>query len=601
MALGQSLKVLLGADADPLIKELNKASREVKRWGKDVSASLSTVRDTVNTVFGIGLAGGAVAFVKHTLDTVSALKDQADQIGLNVEAFQALKFAANQAGVDQETLSTGLNRLSRLLGEAYDSTSEAAKIFEKWQISVKDARGNLLPLEDVLNQVADRMASIENPALRSAAAVDLLSKGGPALINFLAEGSDGMKEMTKEAREMGAIIGEDTVKKAKLASDQLAALGDVITAKLMGAIVDFLPTARQLSDWLDKLGQWTGLKSIFDTKDIDIMQDRLEALESKRKVWANSPWVSDQEKQDLDQFIIRLRAHIAAVEEAKRVSALPVVAKAERKEPTQGFVPKIFDDSKAKKAAQNIENATKAYDEFILRLKQEHELLGLTEQDREKQKAAFEIENQLRKYGIGLTKQQRDEVMALAAANAELKKIQEEAADKMAEMKQFGNDLASSMSSAFEDAVLSGKELKSVIAGLTEDIARMILRMAVLKPLSDGIGSFLGGGLGSFFGDIFGGFRANGGPVSPGRAYVVGERGPELFAPNIGGNIVSNARLGGGGSVNQFNFNVRVDGAAAGDPKAAAKAGNEFAVAAKSTILGILQEQQRPGGLLFGK
>ena len=38
----------------------------------------------------------------------------------------------------------------------------------------------------------------------------------------------------------------------------------------------------------------------------------------------------------------------------------------------------------------------------------------------------------------------------------------------------------------------------------------------------------------------FGGYRANGGPVQPGRAYVVGERGPELMVPQVPGTIVPN-------------------------------------------------------------
>jgi hypothetical protein len=36
----------------------------------------------------------------------------------------------------------------------------------------------------------------------------------------------------------------------------------------------------------------------------------------------------------------------------------------------------------------------------------------------------------------------------------------------------------------------------------------------------------------------FGGFRAKGGPVSPGKAYVVGEQGQELFVPQVPGTIV---------------------------------------------------------------
>lgn len=45
------------------------------------------------------------------------------------------------------------------------------------------------------------------------------------------------------------------------------------------------------------------------------------------------------------------------------------------------------------------------------------------------------------------------------------------------------------------------------------------------------------------FGGAFGGFRAQGGMVQPGSAYVVGERGRELFVPGQRGNVITNANL----------------------------------------------------------
>ena len=51
------------------------------------------------------------------------------------------------------------------------------------------------------------------------------------------------------------------------------------------------------------------------------------------------------------------------------------------------------------------------------------------------------------------------------------------------------------------------------------------------------------------------GFRANGGPVSSGFPYVVGERGPELFMPSTSGKIVPNNQTRTG-SVNNFNITV---------------------------------------------
>ncbi|TPJ56878.1 hypothetical protein [Mesorhizobium sp. B2-6-7] len=60
--------------------------------------------------------------------------------------------------------------------------------------------------------------------------------------------------------------------------------------------------------------------------------------------------------------------------------------------------------------------------------------------------------------------------------------------------------------------------------------------------------------------------RANGGPVTAGKPYIVGEKRPELFVPNQSGTIVPrvpsiNAGGGGGQSVSvSFAPNITVQG-----------------------------------------
>ncbi len=51
------------------------------------------------------------------------------------------------------------------------------------------------------------------------------------------------------------------------------------------------------------------------------------------------------------------------------------------------------------------------------------------------------------------------------------------------------------------------------------------------------------------------GFMANGGAVSKGKPYMVGEQGPEMFIPNSTGQISQSARGTGGGAVS-VNFNI---------------------------------------------
>jgi len=57
--------------------------------------------------------------------------------------------------------------------------------------------------------------------------------------------------------------------------------------------------------------------------------------------------------------------------------------------------------------------------------------------------------------------------------------------------------------------------------------------------------------------------RATGGPVSPGQAYLVGERGAELFVPASAGSITPNAALGG--STRNVNVAINLNGASGSD------------------------------------
>jgi|688.fasta_scaffold70434_2 hypothetical protein len=69
--------------------------------------------------------------------------------------------------------------------------------------------------------------------------------------------------------------------------------------------------------------------------------------------------------------------------------------------------------------------------------------------------------------------------------------------------------------------------------------------------------------LGGVIDNVFGGGRANGGPVRSGTSYIVGERGPELFVPNTNGLIIPNGQTmpGTSGSNQGSTINITVNGA----------------------------------------
>jgi len=123
-----------------------------------------------------------------------------------------------------------------------------------------------------------------------------------------------------------------------------------------------------------------------------------------------------------------------------------------------------------------------------------------------------------------------------------------------------------------EDALVSfvttGQvDFKSMVDSILGDLTRLVARILLVKAIE--------GMTGSPISALFGGGAAGGGPVEPGKFYMTGEKGPELFSPSVPGQIVPNSQIkkaigpgeggegGGEGNVTIINVSSREEALAA--------------------------------------
>lgn len=108
-----------------------------------------------------------------------------------------------------------------------------------------------------------------------------------------------------------------------------------------------------------------------------------------------------------------------------------------------------------------------------------------------------------------------------------------------------GNVLERGLLGAIRKGSLGFDDLKRIaLTTVNEIAAQAVGTLFNSSGVSGGAGGLfnLGGIVGSILG-LPG--RSTGGTVSPGRGYLVGERGPELFVPTSAGRVESNAAIGG--------------------------------------------------------
>jgi hypothetical protein len=168
-------------------------------------------------------AGASAALVKMRMTAVDNLAKTADKLGATTEALAGLQHAAEISGVSTETMNMALQRMTRRVAEAAMGTGEAKGALEELNLNA-DALAKL-PLDQQMNIVADAMQGVEKQSDRVRLAMKLFDSEGVALVNTLAGGSDGLKEMAEEASKLGIAISRVDAAMIEQAND------DVLRAK----------------------------------------------------------------------------------------------------------------------------------------------------------------------------------------------------------------------------------------------------------------------------------------------------------------------------------------------------------------------------------
>lgn len=201
----------------------------------------------------------------------------------------------------------------------------------------------------------------------------------------------------------------------------------------------------------------------------------------------------------------------------------------------------------AKTAEKDREAATQRIRDTVSALEFEGEQLrrNATEQ---------EIYNQLKSAEVSRNTEAGQKIAELVQRNQRLSESQEALNVQM----QFFGDLATG---ALSSIIVHGEDAADVMRRLVSVIADAALQATLLGqgPLAEAFGTAAKGGaagnVGGLVGKLFGGFRAAGGPVTPNKSFLVGERGPEMFIPKTAGQIMPMGKTGGGGGIvlNQSN------------------------------------------------
>lgn len=267
-------------EIDPVILQLQ---ADLKQYRSDLTGAQRLTETKLAAIEARGVAmgqnirkgfdlakGAAIGFLatvsvdaltqaaKRGLDYASSLGEVAQQLGVTTDALQEYRYAASQAGLSQEEMDQALSQLTRRIGEAASGTKAQAEAFTKLGISVKDANGNVMDAGRAIPIIADALQKIESPAERAAILMDLFGRAGQKLEPLLSGGSAAVNELRDAAHKLGIVLSEDQIQRADETADKLAALKQVLEARIAGAVSDNASAILSLANALASLVDWAG-------------------------------------------------------------------------------------------------------------------------------------------------------------------------------------------------------------------------------------------------------------------------------------------------------------------------------------------------------
>jgi len=150
-------------------------------------------------------------------------------------------------------------------------------------------------------------------------------------------------------------------------------------------------------------------------------------------------------------------------------------------------------------------------------------------------------------------------------AIAALRRLGTETKTDAQQMDDLLTHAADGFMNTLNDAIVKGKANWADLANSIETDLLKMAEQGLMKQILGGLmgtndNSDSGGGLSSLLGGLFGGGKAGGGDVDPGKFYVVGEHGPELLAPRSAGTVLPNGSSAGGSKSLHINNTTVIQG-----------------------------------------
>lgn len=478
----------------------------------------------------------------------SQIRDTADRADIGVEALQRLRHAADQNGTSAEAMDSALIRLNKAMGLARSGAEGMDKIFAALGLGKLIEQG--ANTEQVFLGLTEAVSKMKDESQASAIMARVMGREADRLIELMKQGAP---EVQRLGNELSRVISEDTINKLDTSRDKTEEFKKVVNSFASDASALAITLGHDLVSSLKDMFEWIEKNTSAMTALADAWNHSWNILAFK---FGGAPAKVATASAPAASPFTRGGRGLLDPESPLRLPDFSGGGSSGIT-PDQGALNRLFGGGNSGGGGGGeAARAAERYRDVIADLSFELEQLGLSEQEAALQQ---QLRNALSSAGVRVESERGQAIAELVAqinaatqaqaeqaaawaveaanANRVLAEMHEQMREAAAEWESIGEGAKDGLADALVDIASGTRDAGEAMGEFVAQIGRAVAKMLILKAIEAGVDAVFGGG-------TVGG-RATGGLVNAGNPYMVGESGPELFVPNMSGQIVPRGGAGG--------------------------------------------------------
>jgi len=234
--------VTLGARDAGLQAAMNRAQGAANNF----KASLANM---AAPLAALGALGGAFAAIKSSLDFGGEMSDLSARTGIAVGKLVVLRQAFKNAGVSEENVRNGINKLQKSMEQASGGSASMSLAFDK--IGVSLASLQTMSPDQQFKTVGAAIAALPDPARRASLAMDIFGKSGAEMLTVFSEGKGGFEKAATQVGGLASVI-EANANQFDALSDSFNAVGLKGQQLSAGFTAALVPAMERIASALDQ-------------------------------------------------------------------------------------------------------------------------------------------------------------------------------------------------------------------------------------------------------------------------------------------------------------------------------------------------------------